>query len=96
MAEINFPIGDAAKTIGAQTSGVFSTPVLKDANQFSTAFIQNKPLLRTGLQQTCEKINEVVHINANTNKAYSAGTNLGNMAFNKGAKIVEKTFDGYK
>ena len=53
MAEINFPIGDAAKTIGAQTSGVFSTPVLKDANQFSTAFIQNKPLLRTGLQQTC-------------------------------------------
>ncbi len=93
--EVNFPIGVAANGIGRQNSGVFSAPVLKDANQFSSALSQDIPILRTKIQQSCGKIDKVAHVDSGTYKALSSGRHLGNMAFNKDTKILEKKFSGF-
>jgi len=92
--EITFPIGNATQGMLSQASGgPLSSPTLKDANQFSSAFIQEQAPLTTALQQICQKINSYAHVDPNTGKAYSAGQNLSNIYVDN--KTSGKTFDGF-
>ena len=55
--EINFIPDAIAGQIGKQESGVLGNMTLPDSNQLNSPIIQCKPILKTGLQQTFEKVN---------------------------------------
>ena len=93
--EIKFPIGNIMQGKGTQASGgPLSSLALKDANQLSAPFNQGQTPLTTPLQQLCEKINKVCHVEANLSKAYSAGQNLSGISA-KSFNFSSQTFDGF-
>ena len=93
--EINCKLWSVAGDMCSQKYGPVSSLIMNGANQLSCPFNQSKTPLTTSLQEMCEKMNNIAHMEGGT---IGVATMTGNQSLGaisvKSFDVGERKFDG--